>query len=329
MRPQTNNDGANLSRPIVRLQRQFSADSDSMASIPGWEVTCLQVTPGKLAGQSVDLHLPSVQLLFEEYRNATTYHAGSNPAATVSFGIALGMNGAGRLNGQRWNDGLCAFDAHCGLDSIVPPTQLISVVVDRDLVNRYVQSTEHLDLDRWLSGGPAIVSSSGLARRLAEQLQWVLHWSEGASSEAPAVGLRMRESVMELLAPHIADKLVAPAARPRQAPYVDVVRKARLYLVERQDSPPEIGALCAALGVSRRWLQLSFNEVLQTNPIVYLRTLRLGGARRMLSSGEPGMQVKDAVEAFGFWHLSRFSHDYRALFGELPSQTLRRAAARA
>jgi AraC family ethanolamine operon transcriptional activator len=35
--------------------------------------------------------------------------------------------------------------------------------------------------------------------------------------------------------------------------------------------------------------------------------------------------VKDAVEAYGFWHLSRFSRDYKTMFGELPSETLRRS----
>ena len=84
-----------------------------------------------------------------------------------------------------------------------------------------------------------------------------------------------------------------------------------------------------ALGVSRRWLQLSFNAVLQMSPLAYLRAVRLGCARRMLASGTAGVQVKNAVEAFGFWHLSRFSHDYRHLFGELPSETLRRARERA
>jgi len=35
--------------------------------------------------------------------------------------------------------------------------------------------------------------------------------------------------------------------------------------------------------------------------------------------------VKDVVAHWGFWHLSRFSAEYRALFGELPSDTLKRA----
>jgi len=34
--------------------------------------------------------------------------------------------------------------------------------------------------------------------------------------------------------------------------------------------------------------------------------------------------VQEMAARWGFWHLSRFSSDYRTLFGETPSQTLRR-----
>ena len=37
--------------------------------------------------------------------------------------------------------------------------------------------------------------------------------------------------------------------------------------------------------------------------------------------------VKSVALAHGFWQLGNFAHDYRAMFGELPSETL--AAAKA
>jgi AraC family ethanolamine operon transcriptional activator len=40
-----------------------------------------------------------------------------------------------------------------------------------------------------------------------------------------------------------------------------------------------------------------------------------------------GHSVKDVTETWGFWHWSRFSQDYRRLFGELPSVTARRTGA--
>ncbi len=55
--------------------------------------------------------------------------------------------------------------------------------------------------------------------------------------------------------------------------------------------------------------------------------MRLNGARRILLRAKPGRKISNAVEAFGFWHLSRFSRDYRRQFGELPSTTLQRTQA--
>lgn len=312
----------------LRRERQFAADPDSLESIPGWDIRCLQITCGELEGHSIDLHLPSIQLLFEEYRNVTTNQFGCAPAGTISFGVALSMQGDGLLNGIRWSDGLSAFDTRGELDSIVMPTRLISVVVDRRLLSEYLWHTEHVDIEHWLSDGPAVANDVSLATGLSGRLRLLVESSDAFSdaTAAPAIGYRMQQSVMELLSPNIVDRLYAARPTRSEAAHFDVVRRAREHLKDHQHDPPSIGQLCMALGVSRRWLQLSFNEVLQTSPLAYLRTMRLGGARRMLASGSPGTQVKDAVEAFGFWHLSRFSHDYRSLFGELPSETLRRAS---
>jgi AraC-like DNA-binding protein len=58
----------------------------------------------------------------------------------------------------------------------------------------------------------------------------------------------------------------------------------------------------------------------------YLRWKRLMAARQTLQHGTTG--VKDVALESGFWHLSYFAGEYRKLFGELPSSTLRSARLR-
>lgn len=315
-----------LSPSPSRLERDFSADLGSLQTIPGWDIQYVQISRGTLAGSSVDLHLPGVQLLFEEYRNVVTNQFGCGPAGTISIGVATSMQGEGLLNGMRWSDGLSAFDSRRELDSIVMPTGLISIVVDRCMRGEYLWDTEHADIEHWLAAGPAVTNDASLAAHLSQQLRLMLDGSDGSldPADAPAVAHRLQQSVLELLGPMLVDHLHAERSSGTEAPYVDVVRRARDLLSARQDEPPSIGQLCKSLGVSRRWLQLSFNEVLQITPLAYLRAMRLDGARRMLACGSAGTRVKDAVEAYGFWHLSRFSRDYQQMFGELPSETLRR-----
>ena len=103
-----------------------------------------------------------------------------------------------------------------------------------------------------------------------------------------------------------------------------VVREARRFMAAHAEEPINVPDLCEAIHVSRRTLQYSFQDVLQMSPVTYLRALRLNGVRRDLRRGgdEP---VADRAARWGFWHLSRFAADYKHMFGELPSETLRHA----
>jgi AraC family ethanolamine operon transcriptional activator len=310
--------------------RSFSDDEGSVEHVAGWNLHCVQMSAGSLAGESVDVQLPAIQLLFETYRNVSTSHCGTAPAGTAIFGIAGSMEGQGRFNGLRWSDGITAFDSRQELFSLVPPVELITLVMDRRVLTEYAWTTGHVDLEHWLSQGPIVLDDADLARRVSRRLHDVktacqLGWLRGDQLGAQQ---RLADEVIEILCPLILRRLRQPPAARREMPHLEVVRRARDYMRERADDPPRIFDLCRALGVSRRWLQWSFNEVLDIGPWSYLHLMRLNGARRMLLHSGPDTKVNDAVEAFGFWHLSRFSRDYRTHFGELPSQTLQRALAR-
>jgi AraC-like DNA-binding protein len=60
-------------------------------------------------------------------------------------------------------------------------------------------------------------------------------------------------------------------------------------------------------------------------PTQWLRLRRLNSAHReLLSRGPDETTVAEVAMRWSFWHLGRFSSSYRALFKELPSETLRR-----
>ena len=56
----------------------------------------------------------------------------------------------------------------------------------------------------------------------------------------------------------------------------------------------------------------------------YLRGLRLNLVRtRLMSTRQAQLSVSQAAADQGFLHLSHFTERYKAMFGELPSQTPR------
>lgn len=316
-------------RQALRV-RSFSDDEASIERVAGWDLHCLQMSPGVLAGESLELQLPSMQLLFEAYRNVRTSHCGTAPRGAVVFGIAVAMAGEGRLNGRPWCDGLSAFDARQELVSVVPPVELTTLVVDRQRLCEHLRITEQVDLPRWLSEAPVVVHDRALAQRLAQHLRGVraAGLAGRLRADADAAQQQLVDEILDLLCPALVSGLGIALPHRGEGPHVDLVRRARDRVLQRADEPPRIVDLCRDLGVSRRWLQWSFNEVMGLGPRAWLQLVRLNGARRMLLRGAPGAKVADAIEAFGFWHPSRFSRDYRRHFGELPSRTLQRALAR-
>lgn len=146
----------------------------------------------------------------------------------------------------------------------------------------------------------------------------------------PGLDRALTEECHRLLAGALSDPEDRPDL-PRQTR--DVLRQvaaADAFLRANIGRPVYTDELCAALGVSARTLHHSFAAVYGMSPHAFLQRRRLVLVRRALrSAGEDHPMVKSVVLAHGFWHLGRFAHEYAAMFGEMPSETLGGARGRA
>lgn len=105
----------------------------------------------------------------------------------------------------------------------------------------------------------------------------------------------------------------------------DLVR-ALQWLAAHLNEPVRVAALAEAAGVPERTLENHFQQYLGTTPLGWLRRMRLAYARERFISSNGKASVTEVATASGFTQLGRFSGHYRNAFGELPSQTRRRAA---
>jgi AraC-like DNA-binding protein len=104
---------------------------------------------------------------------------------------------------------------------------------------------------------------------------------------------------------------------------VAVARRAQTFIEEQFQNTIRLEDLCAFTGVGLRTLQRCFASYFQTSPIDYIKTRRLNAARRALVDADSSRQsVTEVATENGFFHLGRFSVDYREYFGESPSETL-------
>src|SRR6476660_2454482 len=78
--------------------------------------------------------------------------------------------------------------------------------------------------------------------------------------------------------------------------------------------------------MSVRTLHAAFQQELGMSAMAYLRRLRLNQVRTELLRAD--RRVTEVAMRWGFSHPSRFAHQYRDRFGELPSETLSRKGPR-
>ncbi|MBY0225059.1 MAG: helix-turn-helix domain-containing protein [Hyphomicrobium sp.] len=109
-----------------------------------------------------------------------------------------------------------------------------------------------------------------------------------------------------------------------QRSHVQIVTRVHDYLRQCPTEPVYVLDLCRVVGVSQPTLFRAFRQTLGIGPKEYLQIRRLHLSRQRLLQPDHTVSVHDVAYDLGFWHLGRFSRAYRAMFGETPSNTLRR-----
>jgi transcriptional regulator GlxA family with amidase domain len=106
-----------------------------------------------------------------------------------------------------------------------------------------------------------------------------------------------------------------------------IIARFEEFLEANLDRAIYLTEICAAIGVAERTLRAACEEHLGMGPIRFLALRRMHLVRRALLHAHPSEATVTRIATDqGFWELGRFSVAYRALFGESPSETLRRPA---
>jgi AraC-like DNA-binding protein len=104
-----------------------------------------------------------------------------------------------------------------------------------------------------------------------------------------------------------------------------IVNRLDAFLREHFDEPIHMAQLCDVTGVSERSLRNACHAVCGTSPKRYLMRRRMEAVRSALAEARPGEATVTRIATdHGFYELGRFAATYTSLFGERPSDTLRR-----
>ncbi len=115
-----------------------------------------------------------------------------------------------------------------------------------------------------------------------------------------------------------------PVLAARESHAIRVVRAVRQHLRENPGASVNIPDLCAIAATSERTLRNASEIITGESPITFLRAMRLNQVHRCLLAATSPVRITEIGMRWGFLHMPQFSKDYRNLFGELPSETIRR-----
>lgn len=104
--------------------------------------------------------------------------------------------------------------------------------------------------------------------------------------------------------------------------------RAKQYILENAREALQLEDIEAISGVSRFKLFEDFKKYFGMSPMAYLKKHRLGAVRQEMLEDRAARNVSVIAMGWGFTHMGRFSSEYCKLFGETPSTTLQRNAAR-
>ena len=216
------------------------------------------------------------------------------------------------------------FDARRPVRVVSAPTgyHQCHIVVSKGLFQYYAAMANRYDLDEAFLARNIVAVRAERFKPLSDYLQQLLHFNPPPSACWPP---RWASLVEEDLLPLLINALPHPteATAPRSYRRAEVIAAAQTYMTDNLHRPITLANVCQAACTSARSLQYGFHDLFGMGPMAFLKVQRLHGLRRVLKTAHPTHQtVSQLARDWGFVSMGHFARDYKALFGETPSETL-------
>ncbi len=312
---------------VVQLRSQDIDEVNHLLSQSQWQPNLVQLEPGLLEHHYLIAQLGGIQFARVTV-NLPMLHRSGSPDRTLTFALPLSPDPA-----YTW----CGF----------PLTQC-QIIVHRanQEVNLLGRSSSDfavvtLDVDDFLGCGMpedhalferifaehthvlAVNQTTFLRVKHYLQELFTMIQTQPQKATHPVMQTIIRNDFLPLLLECLATSLAMPEASFSHR--YQMVKQVEAHMLTHLNQPLTLQDLCTVVGAKSRTLQTAFLAVYGTSPMAYLKIQRLYGARLHLQSADPktGTVVGIATN-WGFWHMGHFSRDYKQMFGETPSQTLKR-----
>jgi AraC family ethanolamine operon transcriptional activator len=289
-----------------------------------WKVNLRQTETGRFHGRLEFVQLNGI-LVYREHWSRSILATGATPKGYFMFGGTLSPKKRTTWCDQVLDAGNLACGRPGSETEFTTPSDArhAVILVPTDMIRSYfgVETIEAA----LVSQRHTLSSSGNLATTLLASMNHaidkylknpeLLSDVEGCSH----IESEVLENVAEIVAHNINEPEIASSNTRK------MVFERAIEICEHLKKPISIPQLAAQVGVSQRTLDLSFQERIGISPRTYIRWNRIRAAHRELLHHDPTTtKVSDVATNWNFTELGRFATEYKCLFGELPSETLKK-----
>lgn len=169
-----------------------------------------------------------------------------------------------------------------------------------------------------------VVETSGPLTLLLLIMREAFRLDNGLSDDEESTAMRstLANALVECLFATLSERTSGEMISRRAGRHADIL-EATLDLIGSSDAlMPDTDAMCSVAHTTERTIRNVFNEFFSVSPHRYLMLRRLHSIRRAIRDGRAEENITSICARHNVWDFGRFSGQYRACFGVLPSEDL-------
>ncbi|MGK7928363.1 MAG: helix-turn-helix domain-containing protein [Spirulina sp.] len=311
---------------VTRLHLQDVDELTEIARRWNWNSDYRPLQAGNFNSTVCLAHLDDIQFTYESWSQAMNLQ-GESPSECLSFGIVSYGDRNIWLGQPLFGNGIAITQASRGIDlTAKPPFALWTASVPIEILQATAREYGYLLPDRLLQGKISLIHPPAFA---LAPLKGYLHnlltliQNTPETLTQPTMQCLVRQDFLSLLI----EALVLSDLHPQCSSFSQyrLVKQIEEMVLRNARKPLTLQELSKIVHFSPRALNNIFQACVSMSPMAYLKAQRLNGARCQLKTSNPkDTNVVDVASQWGFCHMGYFSRDYKKMFGESPSTTLRR-----
>jgi|JI9StandDraft_2_1071091.scaffolds.fasta_scaffold00139_15 AraC family transcriptional regulator, ethanolamine operon transcriptional activator len=311
---------------VSRLFEDFDEWTEAFST---WNLTSTQLSQGKFQGECAIAQFGGLQFIYASFNQALQI-VGGKPANTLSFATLLTSQDSELVaHNQRLNQKvLFGFDPTRETHIITRKFGQVGIVsVRTDLFHQYTAQMEIKQFNESFFQRNVIhldPTKFGNFKTYLQQLFSLLQTNQNWLQQ-PQIQRLIVEDCLPLLIDILRfDSSLSVSRIPSLGRY-QMIKGMEEFIIGNIAQPLTLKDLYTAVKTSPRALSYGVQDLFAMSPMEYLKVKRLNGVRRILKACAPSIYTVSAIaNLWGFWSMGHFSRDYKQLFGELPSQTLKK-----